>query len=690
MGPVVGDISGSLYGFGDNTAGPVWRNTVSPSSPLGGFEDKTNFPDGENLFSPVGFSSALQSVPLWLLSHIFSPVVAYNLFNISGFVLTALIMYGFILYITKNHWVAWLAGFAASYAPYYQVKVGGHPSYAFSGFFVLAIWIFIALINRPTVAKAISLGLLVALTFYFDPYFVLYQLLTCLAMLGGWLYVSKGTKRAVVVRQFKLLLLAVLTSLIFLTPLIGVYVSSRSTIQKQVTSVRGNVVAEATACSNYPHEYLLPFVLHPMARVTGLESSVKRAEIKLKDNFSCGIGEDTVGISITMLVVILITSIVVLWEVSNKRRVNQYSKNSNIVIVIAGILLLLGLMFGLPPKIFFGIPTPTKVLLDLTTTWRTLARSYMLVNTGLVILMSVALTFYARNIRISKRIKVIGYLIILILIFIEYQAFTPFKGNQMSSFSLNKDVPEVYVDLRGRKDLDEIVEYPLESYGESDAPSYYLSMQLLHGKRILNSPSPTSSLEDLRRSVRNITDPQTIPVLRALGIDAIVVHGVTEKDLNYLKKYEVSQIFGQPRFTLTSHTGVISKDQSVIVDINKQPTTKAATIGILEKGFYRNLGIIKGPFDWAYEAVDGATIRVKEVGRGGLTDLKNNQPYCFMVRNSAPGDTQELKAVVDGVEMGSVAVTGAYTPVQYVAGKSIILKSDKKLNMQITSLGCLQ
>lgn len=530
MGPVVSDIRGTLYGFGDNTAGPIWRNTVSPGSPFGGFEYETNFPDGENLYSPVGFSSALQSIPLWGMSQLFSPIVAYNLFNIAGFMFTALVMYGFILYITKSRWIAWLAGFAASFAPYYQVKIGGHPSYAFSGIFVLTIWAFLALLHKPSLLKAIFLGIIVGATFYFDPYFVLYQALTCFTLFAGFLYLYSREKRFKVIQQLKYLSFSVITSIIILAPLLGLYFVSRSKIQDQVSSMRGNVVAEAVACSNYPHEYLLPFVLHPVSRIAGVDNVVKKAEIKLKDNFSCGIGEDTVGVSLTIISVLTITVIVLLWERANRRYLRVDSSTIRTTIVISVSMLILGLLFGLPPKSFHGIPTPTEILLGVTTTWRTLARSYMLVNTALVILLSLSLTYYLRNPKISKRLKITVYILILFCITIEYQAFTPFRGNQMSSFSLKRDIPDVYKSLRNREDIRTIVEYPLESYGESDAPSYYLSMQLLHGKRLLNSPSPTSSQEDLRRSIKNISDPQTIPALQALGVDALIIHGLSESD----------------------------------------------------------------------------------------------------------------------------------------------------------------
>lgn len=688
MGPVIGDIGGTLYGFGDNTAGPVWRNTVSPQNPFGGFEDKTNFPNGEDLFSPVGFSSTLQTIPLWALSQLFSPVIAYNLLNIIGFVFTALVMYGFILFITKNHWIAWLAGFASSFAPYYQVKVGGHPSYAFSGIFVLAIWIFLVLLSKPSRLKAVSFGLVVGATFYFDPYFVLYQILVCLALFIGWVSMWAKVRRQEIIKQLRFLSLSLLTSLIALIPLMGTYYISRSAIQTQVASVRGNVVAEAVACSNYPHEYLLPFVLHPATRVAGLDDAVRKVEIKLKNNFSCGIGEDTVGVSITVLVVLSITAIILLWERINRRHLKVESLTVKITLVIAISLLVLGLSFGLPPKSFYGISTPTELLLGVTTTWRTLTRSYMLVNTALVILMSFALAFYSRNARISKRLKTIGYLLILLLIIIEYQAFTPFRGNQMSSFSLSRDIPDVYNSLKAMKDISTIVEYPLESYGESDAPSYYLSMQLLHNKRMLNSPSPTSSQEDLRRSVRNIADPQTIPALRALGIDAIVLHGVKDSDLIFLNMYEVSSIFEQPRFTLTSHTGVINNDQSVIVKINEPKTSEPVFVGLLEKGFFRNLGIIKGPLDWAYEAVDGAVIRMKVVDHGDIVEPVSKRDFCFMVRTSAPSETVEFTPLIDGVRTESILLTNEYTKVRYKAVDSIVLKSDTGSNMQISSLGC--
>jgi len=125
MGPAALNCSDSIYGFGDSTAGPIWRAGIEPAQPIfGGYETVTNFPEGESLYSPVGYATTAQTIPLRILSKIVGPVCAYNSFNIIGYIFTAMIMFKFIQYLTKRKWVALLAGFALSFTPYVQSKVG--------------------------------------------------------------------------------------------------------------------------------------------------------------------------------------------------------------------------------------------------------------------------------------------------------------------------------------------------------------------------------------------------------------------------------------------------------------------------------------------------------------------------------------------------------------------------------------
>lgn len=705
MTPSVVDCTNTVYGFGDNTAGPIWTYKASGGAFLPASIQATNYPDGENLASALSVASIGQRALYWPMAKFAGPVCGYNILNILGFMSTALIMFGFIYWLTRSKWIAWLAGYSVAFVPYMQMKTGPHPSYAFSGILVGILWLSLSMIHKPTKYKALGLGALGAFCVYFDPYFVLYGLLVGLAVilpLVVYLAIRAGSKGRYTIFNnidigglLKSLLIATSIAILLLAPYVIINISSMDSIQKKVTAVRGNVLAEAQACANYPHEYLLPFVLHPMSKTLGINESYIKIENKLKNNFSCGIGEDTVGVSLTLVVLLSSTALIIVWEKANRRqlmpRKNAFVGLGGLTLVAIAVLLLFGIVFGLPPTKYLGIPTPTQLLLDITTTWRTISRSFLLVNIALVTFAAVALFYYSQNKKIHPRIKILLYALIFLMVFIEYQAFPVFRGNTLSTYNYKNDVPAVYKWISTQDNITSIAEYPMESYGESDIPSYYLTMQYAHGKKMLASTSPDTSMEIIRRSTKNINDPQTIPALSALGIDAVVIHGVDKDTIDKFKQSQISEYYPQPQFNIRIHTGIAKNDNSIVISpriIYKQDT---ALIGMLTSGFYRNLGIINYPKEWAYEAVQGARIDLKNIKNGKVSDSEMKQAYCFDIRASAPSDVLFFRPIVDGNNyLESFTINHDYKHIKLYAKDSIVLQNDKGSNMQITRLGCSQ
>ncbi|HEY7416726.1 MAG TPA: hypothetical protein VH593_16190, partial [Ktedonobacteraceae bacterium] len=73
MTPQALHCQATVYGFGDNTAGPIWRYTVRPDNPLWGPESVTNYPYGEDLSSPVNYIAVLQYSLYWVFAKIAGP-----------------------------------------------------------------------------------------------------------------------------------------------------------------------------------------------------------------------------------------------------------------------------------------------------------------------------------------------------------------------------------------------------------------------------------------------------------------------------------------------------------------------------------------------------------------------------------------------------------------------------------------
>ena len=695
MGPSVWKCNDTLYGFGDNTAGPVWKFGLEPTqAPLGSFENATNYPVGENLYSPTNYSLSGQSLMIWGSSKMLGPVCGYNSINIAGFVLSALVMFGFIYAITKNKWIAWLSGYAVSFSPYYQMKIGGHPGYGYQAFLIGSAWALYNLIKKRRSRDIIIFASVTAFCFYFDPYFSLLASSIVVPLVLVWfgLLITKKLHRSITneyfVQNIKIASKAFAVTLILILPLVFVTLKNAKQISTSVAASRGNVLFEARACSNYPHEYLAPFVLHPVfERLYGSKTDYMKMIDAIHNGFSCGIGEDTIGLSLVIIFITGVGLIIIGWEKINKRKLGLgLGYDEDLVLCGMVVVLLAAVLLAIPPARVLGrFPTPAYLLLKVTPTWRTLTRLYVVVNFAVITLFSVAMLYFTKYFQKNKRLLVVMFLLVTLVVIIEYQAFKPFTGNSLSTFSYSKDVPAAYTWLGKQKDMSIVAEYPLEKAGgESNAMAYYLSMQIAHKKKLFNGNIPTSHEEEIKASLKDISDPQTVDVLGALGIDAVVIHGVDESIIRSISGLEVVYSAPQSAFNLLAFTPLVTHDNVVIAKIRK---SKKSEMLVFQKGFVRNTNIIKSAVDWSYEAINNSEMIISLLP-GNSTKQKLATPQCFKVEMAAAGDLANLTIFADGKIFDFGQLSSAYRPISIMAQNNIKLSNSTGHNMRVSDLGC--
>lgn len=200
----------------------------------------------------------------------------------------------------------------------------------------------------------------------------------------------------------------------------------------------------------------------------------------------------------------------------SKRLLNFSSKSY--VFWTAFLVTVIALWMSLQPVLKYGNITlynPSFIIISLTSSWRVFGRLYSIVAIGLVVMAGISLdklslTYPAR----SKQI--IG--LCLVAIILEFSIF-PLKAHT-KTFNYN-DTPPVYSWLKDNKRIRAVAEYPLDELPHGIYLSDYYTFQQVSKKPILNSILPNSPNASLRKSIAGISDPQTIPVLRALGIDVV-------------------------------------------------------------------------------------------------------------------------------------------------------------------------
>lgn len=695
MGPSVTSCTTTIYGFGDSTAGPIWRGSLKPSQPLfGGYERATNYPHGESLYSPVAYASLVQTVSLTALSKVAGPVCAYNIYNFAGYITTAILMFAFIWYLIKSRWIALLAGYAVAFTPYVQSKIGGHPSYGFASLLIAIVWLLLHIVSgRGRLRHGLLLAVVLAICAYFDPYFILLAGTVVVPIIGWWgVRTIRRVIRVPVDKQkvkkiSKILFVSLAIFLVLVGPLVLVRVKDSVTINSDVSGARGNVYAAAMLCSNMPLDYLLPDPYN-VYFVSMFGQHYTQANISHRH--WCGPGESRVSISLTILGVILLGSIIMAWEKLNRRHTHIKSMlryDPWLVVPIICLVVFTAFAIGLPPKIG-GVHMPSGVILKVTETWRIFAREYLVVNMAIIMLFAVVLKYFSSVAGVRRYVKAKGVIFVILCLAIswEYQVNAPFNP---PAFSYSKDVPSIYYKIRDDKNINAIAEYPIDRMGiEYDSIVYYLTMQTVHKKSILNSDIVNGSDENIHIAIKDLTDPQTIPALRELGIHYVVIHGVSDKDI--LANSTQLQILGDSpsvSFSLQIVRPGGTKD-SVLARIVNGP--KVENILTFKKGFVANLSLIQSPMNTEFEALQNTELAVTP-----LTPNATSVPerMCFDVKAASVGESDDLTVKVNGSSGQTMPISNTtYTAVSVIAkrGDTILLHNSKGYNMQLNNLGCRQ
>lgn len=688
MAPSVLNCNDTLSGIGDNTGGPIWRQSLTPEQPLlGGYQQKTNYPFGENLYSPIGYAAYLQTVMINGLSELAGPVCAYNLFNVGGFLSSALIMCAFVYYLTRRKWIAWLSGYAVAFTPYVQSKVGGHPSYGYVSLLILLLWALLLVLQKQKYKYGVFLGVILAACGYFDPYFILFSITILVPSLIFWFGYSiynvkfnrQSTKK--ILNTIKVLTLALVVTLAFLSPIIYIRLSKSAEINSTTSSIRGDILAAAQLCSNLPTDYILPDPYNlAYTKMLGQEFTAKNISLR---NW-CGPGESRVAISLSMILTIFIAlAAYIVMRQKNKGKPLKL-KIVNGQVLFLGIFIsiaLAALLLGLPPKIL-GVPMPSWFVIRLTEMWRIFAREYLVLNMAVVLLFAFSLSFLGSTIfKNRKKLGAVLFALIALLIFVEYQFHDPFRP---FTFSYKRDVPTIYKDIKDDDSVTAVAEYPLDRLGiESDSIVYYTTMQVLHNKPILNSSIALNPNEKLHNSIKDLSDPQTIPVLRTLGVSHITVHGITPEEL--LAKTNQLEIIKVETPIVYGLTMIRSAPTNTIIFAKLKDGPKQGAAVIVDEGFAVNLNIMKNPVTMEYELLPDPLLRLIDIDQN-----KTAGRACFDIKMSSEADAGNVNILVNGEKIITRQIDSTYSRFTFLVneGDSIQLDVEPNRNTRINNLGC--
>ena len=531
MGPALSSCTTTVLGGpSDATAGLGWLQFSDNHDPWWSHSSITNYPAGESLWQPTYISGQAVYLLFWLAGVFTNQICSLNIVVLIGYMTSALAMYGFVRWLTRRPSIGIVAGVAAAYVPYFQMKAMGHLTHLYQSVFTLFLWSAIDFWQRPSKLRAVRTSFLVALAAYLDGYFILIMAVLAALVIGaltlwdllearkdGWRTIAK--KLWVKYRHFVVALVALV---VFMAPLIIVNITSASKIQAFISHSRGNILYDAITYSVRPYEYFAPPHLSLFA-----PDSYKAWRVQHFHHSNPIENTQYVGITIMLLAAFA------LWVTYRSIRKKQDDmKRFRLVALVALVVVIGAAIMSLPPRgKLFGhlFVTPTGVLIHFTSKWRVMARFFIILDMAMVILASIGIYTLLANIKTHLR-RLALLVAILILIVLEYLISPPWYV-----WNFQKDAPAVYYQLSKDASVDTIAEFPID-----DPPGpytqYEFTYQQVHKKNMVNAFTVTSDDAIIRKAIDGIGDPQTMPVLAELGVDVVTTYDINA-DMLGLQKY---------------------------------------------------------------------------------------------------------------------------------------------------------
>lgn len=240
---------------GDHTAGIMYNSwAATGKNPLGGFSNKTNYPYGENIKQPVSYTAILPLGAHSALSKMTNLACGWNILVFFSYLSGGLAMFGFVRWLTRNNLIALFASYAVTFTPYHLFASKGQIAGLLNVMFILAIWWFLYMQQKPDTRKGIILGLLVGINFYIDGYFIL---IGCLMLVAFWISLiikrlSDRSKKAKMKKHFLSLATASVLTLVLLSPLLYINYTNKDKVSSFLEGTRNPVAIDAQTYSAEP------------------------------------------------------------------------------------------------------------------------------------------------------------------------------------------------------------------------------------------------------------------------------------------------------------------------------------------------------------------------------------------------------------------------------------------------------
>ncbi|MFL5963602.1 MAG: hypothetical protein ACJ757_12000 [Gaiellaceae bacterium] len=563
LSPLVIHLSSAvLIGPADSTLSirSYWAINYQHGNPFTFKHDYLNgAPEGTGWYRAVVIAQPVQTVVTWIPHALIGFIGGFNLFLLSGFVLTGFFTFVLLDRLGFHPLVGLIGGYVVAFNPWCFMRAfAGHAAF-------LHVWIYPALIlcclemsRTRKVRWAALAGLCYGGSFLISSYFGLLGTLVFVTYFVYEFFRVRGWEERLWTTTLACAGLAV-TGLCILPGAIA-YKVDHSSVLRSIS----NPTLELQRLGASTWSYLLPARNHPVF-----------GPITRHFTASANFAEQTLFFSYTIIVLALIGVILVL----RRHPVTMTEPMRRTGLVFAAILLPLAYWSSLRRVVHpFGIPVPTLSFFmgHVTTFFRVYARFGVIVGVALVLLAAPVLDLIIRRHRRGVAIAIGLWLLI---------AFELLPGPVYAWTGASK--PPAYDRWLAHQPMAIVAHYPLPTDQE---PAIHLGereiyFQMFHGHPLYNlfGAGTGDTREDAIRILsRYVTDPITPSVLAAEHVHYVFVH-----DDVYAEQHEAAPTLPTADFKL------IKRFPGVRVFVLR-PTVQPANLDLVLQQNAASIGLVQG------------------------------------------------------------------------------------------------
>lgn len=519
-----GDNTLFISEIGDGTAGVTWSMYADKDlNPLYGHTNLVNYPEGADLGNPSQITSILAVAPLWLLSRFMSSFMATNVTQLLAYLLMSMSTYFVAKRLTGKWYVAFFAGFAATYFPYLLYKSVNHLDYIFSWVFAFQLGAFLYLWARPSWKSSLLAALSIAAGYFTDGYFLLISTVFAATIFIGLMLSNVIMKLPWSrYRQFlKYCALSLGMLMLLALPIVATRITQGNGIEKTLDRSTSTIKYELSVFASTKLDFLTPPENPIFKGMPWYERLVERRNAYPHSNSV----ESNVYIGYVVLLLCVLGVVMFVVLLAKKRWIIRHLRltvrDQKLLVVLSCIVIVtipVILSFMGPDRIYkFGlsIPTLAGILTDHIALWRVLARFILPLHLLLVVYAAFVLYLILKPLHTHKKKEWIAVVVVALATGVCVVEYATTINTQL--FDLRK-MPAVYRYLKSRDDIEVIGELPLQ---DDVVNAYYPTAQYVHGKKLINNHISVYNIGQFS-TLGTEQNPDTIDFMKKRGADAII------------------------------------------------------------------------------------------------------------------------------------------------------------------------